>query len=340
MARLSNFLRRQDGAGDDPPPAQRECRPVQRHEIDQALRLLLSGPGGLAGDEQVLDFLSYAMHRHVDVNGTWVATTRGRIEWALLPVVSPGKSMLLLSPTKLLTRTAVDAPAELARAICLDYARRDIELAQLLLDPTERSVMDAYAGAGFTELAELVYLHRAIKPHLANDSITFGESLVLKNYSPELDEMFAEAIRASYEESLDCPGLNGIRSIRDVMDGHRATGEFAPHLWHVLFEHDRPIAVLLLNRSIHSEAMELVYIGLAPPARGRGIADLLMRLAMSLSAQDGKTELTLAVDSRNAPAMKLYFRHGLKRVGSRSAMIRDLRSLRASPVDEVPPVAR
>jgi len=52
------------------------------------------------------------------------------------------------------------------------------------------------------------------------------------------------------------------------------------------------------------------------------------------------TELTLAVDSRNAPAMKLYFRHGLKRVGSRSAMIRDLRSLRASPVDEVPPVAR
>jgi hypothetical protein len=51
---------------------------------------------------------------------------------------------------------------------------------------------------------------------------------------------------------------------------------------------------------------------------------------MSLSAQDGKSELTLAVDSRNAPAMKLYFRHGLQRVGSRTAMIRDLRPLQTS----------
>lgn len=327
MARLSNFLRRQDGAGDDRPPARRECRLVQRHEIDQALRLLLSGPGGLARDEQVLDFLSYAMHRHVDVNGTWIATTRGQIEWALLPVVSPGKSMLLLSPTKLLHRMSPDAPAELARTICAEYAQRDVELAQLLLDPGERSVMDAYASAGFTELAELVYLHRAIKPSMASEAVTLTGSLVLKSYSPELEEMFADAIRATYQESLDCPGLNGIRDMSDVMDGHRATGEFAPHLWHVLLEHDRVIAVLLLNRSIHSEAMELVYIGLAPAARGRGIGDLLMRLAMFLSAQDGKSELTLAVDSRNAPAMRLYFRHGLKRVGSRAAMIRDLRPL-------------
>ena len=117
--------------------------------------------------------------------------------------------------------------------------------------------------------------------------------------------------------------------MRDVIEGHCATGEFAPHLWHVLLEHDRPIAVLLLNRSIHANAMELVYIGLAPTWRGRGIADLLMRLAIFLSAHDGKRELTLAVDSRNVPAMRLYFRHGFKRVGSRTAMILDLRSLRS-----------
>src|SRR5262245_24664260 len=160
MARLSNFLRRHDGS-DDPSPAGRECRLVQRHEIAQALRLLLSGPGGLARDEQVLDFLSYAMHRHVDVNGTWIAVTRGRIEWALLPVVSPGKTMLLLSPTKLLHRTSPAALAELSKTICADYAQRNIDLAQILLDPNERSVTSAYVEAGFSELAELVYLHRA-----------------------------------------------------------------------------------------------------------------------------------------------------------------------------------
>src|SRR5688572_18545664 len=99
MARLSNFLRRHDDS-DESAPATRECRLVQRHEIDQALRLLLSGAGGLARDEQVLDFLSYAVHRKIDVHSTWVSTMRGRIEWSLLPVVSPGRSMLILSPTK------------------------------------------------------------------------------------------------------------------------------------------------------------------------------------------------------------------------------------------------
>jgi ribosomal protein S18 acetylase RimI-like enzyme len=66
------------------------------------------------------------------------------------------------------------------------------------------------------------------------------------------------------------------------------------------------------------------------------LGDLLMRLAMHLSARDGKSELTLAVDSRNVPAMKLYFRHGMKRVGSRTAMIQDLRGLRRVEAPIVP----
>ncbi|MBC8108903.1 MAG: GNAT family N-acetyltransferase [Anaerolineae bacterium] len=337
MARLSNFLRRHDGPGDDSPDnsrSARECRLVQRHEIDQALRLLLSGPGGLARDEQVLDFLSYAMHRNVDVNATWIASTRGRIEWSLLPVVSPGKTMLMLSPTKLHKHSTADAVVELARAVAADYARRDIDLAQLLLDPDQPAVRDSYAAAGFTELAELVYLHRAVRT--TSDEIALPESFALRSYSSDVEHLFADAIRTSYESSLDCPGLNGMRDMRDVIEGHRATGEFEPGLWHIVQENDQPRAVLLLNRSIHSEAMELVYIGLSPAARGRGLGDLLMRLAMHLSARDGKSELTLAVDSRNVPAMKLYFRHGMKRVGSRMAMIQDLRPLRQTETPMVP----
>ena len=36
--------------------------------------------------------------------------------------------------------------------------------------------------------------------------------------------------------------------------------------------------------------------------------------------------LTLAVDSRNAPALKLYYRHGMQQIGAKTAMLRDLRS--------------
>ena len=51
-----------------------------------------------------------------------------------------------------------------------------------------------------------------------------------------------------------------------------------------------------------------------------------MRLAMTCVAEAGRSELTLAVDSRNAPAMKLYFRNGMHRIASRLAMLRNLRA--------------
>jgi ribosomal protein S18 acetylase RimI-like enzyme len=36
--------------------------------------------------------------------------------------------------------------------------------------------------------------------------------------------------------------------------------------------------------------------------------------------------LSLAVDARNAPALNLYYRHGLQRVGSKLALMKDLRA--------------
>jgi ribosomal protein S18 acetylase RimI-like enzyme len=71
--------------------------------------------------------------------------------------------------------------------------------------------------------------------------------------------------------------------------------------------------------------MELVYIGLSPAARGVGLGDYLVRLAMAKTAQSGLRVLTLAVDSVNTPAIRLYHRHGLSEVQRRHAMIKDLR---------------
>src|SRR5690348_1731777 len=103
MSSLSNFLRPGDARFDD--GSDMDYRPVQRSEIEPALRLILASGSGLATDEQVLDFLAFALHRAIDVNGTWIATRRGQILWALLPVVSPGRTMLMFSPTRLTHKT-------------------------------------------------------------------------------------------------------------------------------------------------------------------------------------------------------------------------------------------
>jgi mycothiol synthase len=130
----------------------------------------------------------------------------------------------------------------------------------------------------------------------------------------------------SYRESLDCPGLNGKRSIEDVIEGHKATGQHDPKLWFLLTESHWPRAVVLLSPTVSGETLELVYLGLVPEARGRGIGDLAMRQALAVGWAGRYEQLSLAVDARNAPAMKLYFRHGFQRVSSRLAMMRDLRA--------------
>jgi ribosomal protein S18 acetylase RimI-like enzyme len=349
MARLSNLLR--SGDAGQPPDAPIVCRPAQRAEIEHGLRLILAGASGPAGDEIVLDFLSLAVHRRIDVNSMWVAERGGRIVWALLPLVSPGRTMLLLTPGRLFRQTPPTAVRLLSDAVCAHFRGQQIVLAQVLLDPGDRTVRNLYHRAQFEDIAELMYLHRNVdranpqeqeQEQQQQQTPQFPPHWQLVNYSSQTHALFADTIARSYESSLDCPALNGRRTIDDVIEGHKATGQFDPTLWFALRgDGAQPSSgrgggsagssggggrgVLLLNPTTTGDSVELVYLGLPRESRGRGISDQLMRIAMSSARVRGFGALSLAVDSRNAPALRLYYRHGLQRIGSRLALVRDLR---------------
>ena len=93
-------------------------------------------------------------------------------------------------------------------------------------------------------------------------------------YSPAAHDEFARTISLSYEASLDCPSLNGRRSVEDIIAGHKSAGEFDPKLWFLLRENGHAVGVLLLNRAPRTDALELVYLGLA---RRRAAAGSPMR---------------------------------------------------------------
>jgi hypothetical protein len=169
----------------------------------------------------------------------------------------------------------------------------------------------------------LIYLQRVVRQPASAVDLPTG--IALQTYGSDTHRLFAHAIVRSYEGSLDCPALNGRRHIDDVIQGHKATGLFDPSLWYVLTEQDHAIGVLVLSPAEHNESVELVYLGLAPEGRGRGLGDLLMRLALDAIQKLDRHELNLAVDSKNLPALRLYYRHGMKRIGSRLALLRDLR---------------
>ena len=331
MARLSNLIRPRDPGPD--PAAPIECRPASRAEIEKGLRLILANVSGPASDEAVLDFLSFAVHRKIDVNAMWVAVQNERVVWALLPMISPGRTMLLLTPGRLFRQTPRQAIRLVAEAICRAHAGKGVVLAQLLVDPHDPSLRDLYLGAGFGLLAELVYLQRNVLH--APDAPELPQGLELFAYSDQTHARFAETIEQSYLGSLDCPALNGRRQVADVINGHKSAGIFDPSMWFLLSEHGRDHGVLLLSPSVHAGSVELVYLGLVPEARGRGLADLLMRVALSSVANGDFTELSLAVDANNRPALSLYFRHGMKRMASRYALVRDLEQDVPTPYDKL-----
>lgn len=333
MSGLSNFLSRRN-----PNPFPTEVRPVRKEETEAALRLLLGTGGGLADDQTVLHFLQFALHRRIDLSGTWVIVAGGRVVWSVLPMPSPGRTLLLLSPTAPPpTRHAVAARQMLER-LCAQHADAGCHLAQVLLEPGCRGVAELHAQAGFQRLATLLYLQRGLSRAVAEPVLPQG--FTLHAYSAGTHSRFAHAIQQSYIDSLDCPGLNGRRNIEDIIVGHKANGEFDPARWFLLCERDAERGVLLLSRIHGQNAAELIYLGLTPEARGRGLGELLMRLALWRAGSDGCESLMLAVDSANRPAVRLYERHGFRRLYVRDVLLRDLRSkpaFDASP--DRPPLA-
>jgi ribosomal protein S18 acetylase RimI-like enzyme len=201
-----------------------------------------------------------------------------------------------------------------------------MRIIQALLETNQRYELTALEQAGFTHLAHLIYMQRYVtaanRSHPSGHiSLNLGSNTQVYHWSEANRKYFADAILASYEDTMDCPALLGVRAIDDVIAGHMAAGEFDPKRWFAVYAGDTPLGVMLLNRISHRSALELVYLGLAPEARGKGLARKLVQHAMDITAEHNACQILLAVDQENEPARKLYQRMGFARGEKKTAMI-------------------
>jgi ribosomal protein S18 acetylase RimI-like enzyme len=315
MNLLSNFLFR----GDASAGGAVTCRRALEADIRPALRLVL----GCDDEVQINEFLQFSAERRIDPASVWVAEQGGRILWSALPVVSPGRTVLLLSAHGAASARHKEAASELIQEVCADCAEQGVHLAQTLLDPHEHATRGIYEACGFSRMAELEYLQALVR-HATEPMLSPG--MQWRTYTSAEHPRFAQTVMATYDGSLDCPALNGMRSVEDILKGHQATGDFDPNLWFLLEEQGQPRGMLLLSPTPRSDSVELVYLGLPRDVRGRGLGDLLMRQALWATLQNGRSRLTLAVDAGNPPALNLYYRHGMQRICGKVAMMKDLRT--------------
>lgn len=134
----------------------------------------------------------------------------------------------------------------------------------------------------------------------------------------------AELLENTYRDSLDLPELDGLRSIDDVIEGHRHTGVYRHGYWRFVRRYGRDVGCLLLCEHPPHGQWELAYMGLVPEARGRGWGATLAQYGQYLVGRAGGQRLLLAVDVRNTPALRSYGQAGFQPWRRRAVYLKSL----------------
>lgn len=282
-------------------------------------------------DAQVIDLLEAESIGVLDLSICVGAFRDDQLHGAALIAASPGRAGLALYGN----RTAFHGPGNAATATmaALANARRTsldqgLVLIQSMCDAGDSVTREGLEASGFAFLTTLHYLvlmldteHEALtrSPKESPGMLKQGYSWV--GYRDSLESQFRDALEQSYEASLDCPELTGLRDSRDVLLTHRARTNFDPSLWYLLRRDDATAGVLLLNRVGPPLGIEIVYIGVPRRFRGQGISDALLRQAITAASRLGARFITLAVDCRNDFARRMYARWNYRETLKRDAFI-------------------
>ncbi|QQE13509.1 GNAT family N-acetyltransferase [Planctomycetota bacterium] len=309
------------------------CAPAMSHEIRSAIAILILGTNS-PNDPRVDQMIAYSHSAGYSLDHLWVAKpqnstnsqhqSHSQILASILLIPMPGHSgMLFISPTptrkqrtilEILIRSMIDHLASKPQS--------NINFYQSLLDPAQSQENTALRNTGFFPLASLAYMHKRTDYIDALPPIPFSDqNIQAHTYSDQTLPLFKQAILDSYQDTLDCPGLLGIRNIDDIIEGHKATGAFDPNMWHVFTQNDQPFAVMLISKLGKQQSAELVYFGIAKSHRRKGFSKPILSWGLHLAAYEAQRKLMLAVDQNNVPALKLYHSLGFVQTGVKNALI-------------------
>ncbi|MCE7974722.1 MAG: GNAT family N-acetyltransferase [Leptolyngbya sp. PLA1] len=260
---------------------------------------------------------------------------------ACLAVRGSGRTAMLFLSEPLASLGSERAQAEEARA-CVEAVCRmlraehahEVTLAQALPEPEEAWAVGVLHAAGFIDVGTLRYMRRERAGRLSApteagpwpEGVSVERLDQLSEADEDPDRLLLRALDRTYVETRDCPELCGLRDTSDILDSHRRTGQYDPSLWWLVKHRGSPAGCVLLNRCPEHRTVELVYLGLGPELRGKGISKPLLSMGIARARQGNPSwSVTCAVDERNAAAIRLYESLGFEPYGRRRALVRDLR---------------
>jgi ribosomal protein S18 acetylase RimI-like enzyme len=284
--------------------------PARTEELGAAFRLLFQHLPPREQDRRVANALHLVQRGELDRAGILVLRGPDGLLGAFVCLPIPGASALAWPPAVVAGEHRLDREDRLLQHARAWLRSRGVKIAQALLAPDEVQLAPSLERNGFPHVTTLWYLRHDL--HLPLRCLGVPSRLTFEPYDPANPSRFQGALLATYDSSLDCPEINGVRSIEEIIQGHQAQGLFDPTRWWLARAGDRPVGVLLTTEPPESRDWEVAYMGVVPQARRRGFGREILLQALAEARAAGASCLTLSVDARNRPAWGLYHSIGFQ----------------------------
>ena len=277
-----------------------DIAPSQRGEIVRGL-LKFDDPAELVNEP-----LYIALRGERLCGAAWGQRQTGNIALFWPPQLVPGED----------DQTAL----QLAKSVIRVLDDTAIEMTQVLLPSSDAEAAPILQAVDFHHLAELLYM--SCEADRFPTGPPTASELEFEAYSGAKRGRVMAIVERTYERTLDCVGLNGMRTINDVITGYQGTGVFRPENWRIIRRCGQDVGVLLLTDHPQARHWELMYMGLVPESRGQGCGAAITQYAKWLARSAGVERIVLAVDAANTPALRMYRTAGFEMWDRRSVYVR------------------
>jgi ribosomal protein S18 acetylase RimI-like enzyme len=283
-------------------------RPTPPERQIAALTLLFANLSPAERAAQMALSLAAVQSRGVSTDGLLIAERSGQMVGAVWATLLGGKSALVWPP-QIAAGEVESTASDLLRAADDWMRTRDTTLATAYLADADSLEGRRLTANEYECAATIAYLLSELgdfpdhPPAARLEFVRFDE----RDW-PRLTAI----VDATYSGTRDCPRLNGMRSTRDVLDGYRTSAAYSPEHWLIVRDQLQDVGCLLLADHARDNHFELVYMGVVPAARGRGLGTDITRQAQWLTRCAGRANLALAVDAENSPALCGYAACGFR----------------------------
>jgi mycothiol synthase len=279
-------------------------RPARPEEWARAFELIFQHVPKEARHGLVRNALRLMRQGELNEAGVIVVRDNSTLSGAMVCLPVAGASALLWPPQA--------ADAGLRQEIedrLLTYAvtwlrQSGAKLGQTLLAQDETHLAAPLERHGFVHITSLLYMRHDLDLPSARPAA--APELTFQTYSDCDPAQFHGTLLRSYEQTQDCPEVNGVRTLHEIVEGHQAQGIHNPARWWLALQAGNPVGVLLTVEVSEWQGWDLSYVGVVSEARRRRIGRALTEKALEEARAAGASQVTLAVDTRNSPAWKLY----------------------------------